>query len=144
VTADLAAGNATLDAGKGKGKGKDAKGKGKENNGLAKLLQESEAALQAGGQQKQGGLLESLGLGNLLGGANAEAGKAKNNAGEVGAGAAPAEAGKTKHAAGDVLGAGAAAPADAGKAMPPAAAAHDAAALGMARNKKRTATSFRA
>jgi hypothetical protein len=131
VTANLAAGNATLDAGKGKGKGKDAKGKDKQNNDLAKLLQEAEAALQAGGQQKQGGLLESLGLGNLLGGAGGLLGGAN------------AEAGKAKNNAGDVLGAGAA-PADAGKVMAPAAAAHDAAALGMARNRKRTATSFRA
>jgi hypothetical protein len=145
VTEGVAA-NGTENAGKGKGKGNEGKGKGKGknngnngkgkgknngNNGIEDLLQQAEAALQAGGQeQKQGGaggLLESLGLGNLLGGGAggllgggaANAGKGKNNAGEVGAGAADAKAGQ---AAGGI----------------------DLAALGIGRNKKRTATSFRA
>ena len=137
------AANGTENAGKGKGKGNGAKGKGKgknngkgkgkNNNGIEDLLQQAEAALQAGGQeQKQGGagsLLESLGLGNLLGGGAggllgggaANAGKGKNNAGELGAGAADAKVGQANGLAGI-----------------------DLAALGIGRNKKRTATSFRA
>jgi hypothetical protein len=134
VTEGMAAGNATQDAGKGKGKGKnngnEAKGKGNKNNDLEQLLQQAEAALQAGGQQKQqgGGLLESLGLGNLgglFGGADANAGKAKNNAGDV-LGAGNAQAGQAKGNAAI------------------AAGGLDLSALGIGRKAKRTASTFRA